>query len=707
MISSTVSASTSLIVLVPLALRKITERYAQYSDTDANDLRGLCDHYLSHCQNSSLTKVEFDLSNVDNLNANIVSQLESTDNKVPIYLQYNSIQKLPELYIVSHGQFAPCKTVGNWVRNVAKGHLADAIEESLGYICEYQRERDSAVFKREFSYDPINLFFEELKVWLLQLSKVPLNDAALLLNIDNRIRYLNAINADQALFKPQGIARVANVDTAYPVRATLDRLIKILHEKIRPVVEDVLSRQSAREHFDLLRVDIKYAIKQVFQFLYYGLRDNKTSPNFLLEELRKPNFKTYKDNASSILDSVLRHVARLPSVVEVIPTVTAGLENDQLSYGNFILNDGTISLPVLAAPLDHLTITDFWQSSQRNGNTGILSAFRNQECMNVFLKLCGYIERLCLSYAIVDEFFALAGEGGNLLVYRLAASELQPLLAQLNAFFKAVINESQWLYNCVSQHYQSCFVTSGRSIRPAENDQVWGDQFKYANTAYEELRRSLQACQQRLSNMQEKLHQVNSEQYIENIRKKITHLKQLLNSFRNIKIDFQPGSLSRTSPGITLFQLNDNDVPSSPVRLRSAISITDTAVEDDHLINALIDKGEFFDAKNMYQGLVEASPNDSQLRLRFATFLLTMQGTENKREGIQQTEYVLQEDPHNTTALYLAAQLNIKLGELYTAKSLLERFMNIKCDDQDAIVLYQEVTERIAKNDANNNNRFS
>lgn len=695
MISEATAATTAtgLTILVPLAIRKINEKINQYSAVDAKDLTTLCKHYQKYCNKPDSVSIELDLQNVSINNSKEIESLTQTMNSdTPIYLQYNAEKKFPELYVISDGKFAPCKEASRWISRLPRNLLSDPIEESLSYICEYQRERDQLIFKREFSYDPINLFFEELKVWFLQLSTASLTEKTTILNIQARIKYLEAVEIDPDLFKPQGLAHVSTTDNAKNIRATINDVIEILSKKVTPIVEDAMSRKSAREHFDQLRIDIKSATKSLFKFLYFVLRNNKASPNFLLEEIRYPSFDQFKKNSAFVLDSILSHLARSPMMLEVFPTVTAKVQEEQLiTYGDFIDNNGAIYLPILAEPHNELQKHNFWLSKKESKlSTGILPAFRNDENMLSFLKLCGYIQRLCFSYKIADAFFELAGEGGNLLVYRVAAKELQPLLKNLNELFSTITHETKQLWEHAYQHYKRCFATRDQTAKPSEEDKIWSTQFSEAKNAYTDFDQTLTHAGEVLSEMQNKLLQVNSGQYAKEILSKMDYLVKLLRQFRHMQHNSQVQSnkshsalSSNTNP--RLFQNNNNN---------QVQTITD---ERDRTIQSLIEAKQFSGANQYYKRFLQADPNNNTLRLQYANFLASLEGLSNKTAALEQTSIILKDDPNNTSALYLAATINKNAGELTSAKKQLQQLISIRPDDEQAVALFNEVNHALAQ----------
>ena len=695
-------AASLILTVVPATKRKILDELHKYTDIDVKDLTLIGEHYIRH----------------GGLNSEFNEETSEESDSLPILLQLSTEKsKFPQIYVNSEAKFAPCKESNRWIESLGEGHLSNAIEESLNYICEYQRERDQAILKREFAYDPINLFLEELKNWLHQLSKKPLDTDALPEKIVQRISYLKHIKNDQRLFEPQKQEKLSSIDNSCNIRATLVDLINILNKKILPTIRDILSRQSAREQFDKLRLNIKNSIKNLFKFTFYVLRDNETSPNFLLEELRQPTFSTYKKNHSYVLESILRHLATSAAVINVIPTIRtefsrsekelAASSTDLIHYNEFTTNDGSSNLPQLAN-FPQLTRTNFWNPDQKEIETGILPAFRTQPIMDTFLELCGYIQKLCLCYAIADDFFELAGEGGNILVYRLAADQVEPLLDQFSNLFDTVIDKNKRLMDCAEQHYNSHTAKRNKKTHISKQDGIWIKQYSTTDQAYETCQKNLTACKHSLAKISQKLKAVNSPQYIQNLKDKVSHLMTLLKCFRSM--DTIPGAnlLLNESNGTPTFQQSATSSSSYSLfscnEMKNQVLTTSAITLPENQRNAI----EQFVSEKKYDEAIEAYhlstlkyPDDLSLKLKFANFLLKFQGIRNKIFALDLVEEVLSCDSDNITANYLAAVINERLGELEDAKSYLIKLLAIEPDNKNAKLRYEKIMFRLAEINAN------
>ncbi len=98
----------------------------------------------------------------------------------------------------------------------------------------------------------------------------------------------------------------------------------------------------------------------------------------------------------------------------------------------------------------------------------------------------------------------------------------------------------------------------------------------------------------------------------------------------------------------------------------------------------------------MYEFLIENDSADPILRTEFASFLLNLDGLENKSTALEQINFVLAQNADDTNALYLGALINKKVGELNMAKELLSRLINIDPNDTKASQLYNEINHELS-----------
>ena len=416
-----------MIPLMQVAYNNIKRKVIEYADNEVSDLQRLARRYQRYCQpHECLLFSGVDFAVIGDSSAsqsfNTFYQ-EKVNKRIPIYFQLHPGTKLSMLYSQEgNNSYGICYDANEWTGRMSSLELTNPIEEAIGYICEYQRLRANAWLVNQSPYEPVTLFFEELKTWFMQLSRLPILDATLSAIIEGRIEYLNEVKLDPEMFQDRHFSARLGLKTnqgyCNNINATIAYVTAILEHKIAPLVHNILSRQSAREHFSGLRRHFQRMIKQGTRFAYYVMRNEPYSPNFLLAELTAPSFSVYRQNAMAIswLDAMIAHLVGSEGFAAVFatPATNTALSVTALPSPNDFIHHGEITLPVLPQfndlTLDHCLYPD------KTMKIGILSPFRKESCVSTLLRLLGHLQQLCVCYAIIDESYDLAGEGGNILV---------------------------------------------------------------------------------------------------------------------------------------------------------------------------------------------------------------------------------------------------------------------------------------------------
>ena len=241
----------------------------------------------------------------------------SSEKQLPIYLQM--VGALPVLY---ERGFIPKSSIEDWMIHLQEGLLRTAIEEMIGYLCEYQVERNGTLFQIKnrdnlFAYDPTNLFFEEFKAWLVYLSYARIDNAsapALYGVISGRTAYLDDI-ITKRIFDPLKENAPTRIDI-------LQKIHDQLEDYVLPVLKNEMSRQKAREHFNELKLHLKEVTNAGIKFLFYIFRDSKNTPqNFILSQIRSPTMPFYKEVAKNTSAELLNYLLNTPMLKFVFPGI--------------------------------------------------------------------------------------------------------------------------------------------------------------------------------------------------------------------------------------------------------------------------------------------------------------------------------------------------------------------------------------------------
>lgn len=119
-----------------------------------------------------------------------LSTLKESTDTLPLFFRMNEKKKVP---IVFEQGFCPEKTSQHWVPLLSQNLVSNFVEDMLGYMCEYQTQRDERYpGQKGYDYDPTNLFLEEFKNWLVALSKAQVEaNPQVMAVMEGRIKYLS------------------------------------------------------------------------------------------------------------------------------------------------------------------------------------------------------------------------------------------------------------------------------------------------------------------------------------------------------------------------------------------------------------------------------------------------------------------------------------------------------------------------------------
>lgn len=308
--------------LLPLAVPVIKESvstlqawyknwYKSYGEYHQGRMKLLQESYIMYCY-----KLE-SMHPLTTLRMEKNGEESEYEKQLPIYLQM--AEAVPVLY---ERGFTPKTSLEDWMTHLQEGLLRTAIGEMIGYLCEYQVERNGILFQLKnrdslFAYDPTNMFFEEFKVWLVYLSCARIDNAsasALYAVISGRIAYLDNIIIKR-IFDPLKENPPTRIDI-------LQKIHDQLKDYVLPVLKNEMSRQKAREHFNELKLHIKEILNAGIKFLFYIFRDSKNTPqNFILSQIRSPTMPFYKEVAKNTSAELLSYLLNTPMLKFVFPGI--------------------------------------------------------------------------------------------------------------------------------------------------------------------------------------------------------------------------------------------------------------------------------------------------------------------------------------------------------------------------------------------------
>lgn len=505
------------IILYKKINEEIEIRLARYSDTERREMEAIKELYKEYCygveKNDSLTTC--------NIQYQKSSKNEVDDVHLPIFFQMIQDEKKNLFPVLYKENFEPNIQSSDWRRNLNnRSIIYNKIRDMISLICEYQSRRAGRVFGSGRGYDPTNLALEELKVWLHSLSLAEISENVLKI-VEARRNYLLAISAKD-VFKASNnsLTRVA----------TINQIRQRLDNDIIPLLKLEISRQSAREHFTNLRQDVGLIIDDVISFIFHIFRNTPNSPqNIILEEIHKPKLDNYKSTVLETISGILLYHLLNSDLLESIffntPTdiATVGLEHP------YINEIGEICIPSDAKKLMTIEIDKYWY---RDKKAGVLEEFaKNDAVMKIFTEMHWLLHRFAMFYFICDVLVSLAGDGGNILVYGGAREVVSECLNSFTKLIMILKSKIKTLYDEAIKFHDTLGTMDQQKV---VSD--WRTNYSIVFDVKVLLDKHFELIEQHISNINKTSRAVNTEQYREQVKKRLAFLSRLANTFSGKQI---------------------------------------------------------------------------------------------------------------------------------------------------------------------------
>lgn len=584
---------------------------------------------------------------------------QSADNKdyqVPDYFKMDDKGRFPLIY--HKPGFKPEKDLLVWLRRLATNNLRQYIEEMLGYIIEYQAYRDTKIFSGEFTYDPTNLFFEELKSWLVELSKASVIDENVLKVVNARIKYLSYINDK----------RVFNInESVNPTRSQVILHVRdILNNSVVPSIELEISRTSSREYFKSLKIDLEMIIRSSIEFLLFGFRDGNKLPHALIiEELRHPTLPGYcsvRETTSGKLlsicvnsGSLIQFCRKLDNTVYTSSHIErqqqqAVVTNDpekEIFNNKFIKPDETLCFPFEDAN-KNLTLEN-WYCKE---NSGIAEYFKEPQLMREYLRLHGLIQKLALFVMITDMFYELAGMGGDILVYGVAKLEIEKTLLHSRKLLESIQATLSYLF-ANAESYQSSMIKKIES-----KHEKWLNIFPSIRGAVDRCNFHTKRSFETLDKISQDKIKVNSDEYAGLIRRKLNLLSSCVNQFVQPSLSFK----SDLNVPSSYFYRGQQDRRNFSIFPPNTIPISLPATNPQALYDSALSDialGKFEEALTTFRKMMRdlGFKNDANVILAKAAAYI---GLKKYHKALKSVTSVLKNNPDNAQAMELQALLQSK-----------------------------------------------
>ncbi len=471
--------------------------FANYGEPEMIEVDALREKFRKYCFNEE--------QNGSPNTLGIARDESDINRELPIYFQMKLEGKIkqPLFYIK---KYAPIIDQEPWISAIEQSasSLTGQIVSMIGTICNYQQKRSEGFVLgmggRGYYYDPTNLFFEEFKQWLVELSKAPLNEKTLNI-VEGRIDYLRSLDVDQ-VFKQSSFHSVTRHET-------IINLYRALSKTVHPVITAAIASEGAREHFTNLSNDLNILIWEAERFCFYLFRDTADTPqSFIPEQFVEVTAENYRKVVTKTQSG--RLLSRLLKSPLVSQKNISAVSNLKFEF------EGGKDYKLLLGPQDDDGI-----------EIGVLWVFRVNAYMRRFYNLHSIIEKLHVFRKISKDLGGISGQAGDLLVYGRAAPQT---CLVMTTFRKLMIELDATVIELhrIADTFRQELIFKKESLSSEES--YWMNNFQFAELAYNRLlhRRNgvLHKCIGLVRKIEEKIDLVKAPEYEEKLRENLLAFTQ-------------------------------------------------------------------------------------------------------------------------------------------------------------------------------------
>lgn len=554
--ASAASVGTTLaeiMLFLKLADEYIERKCSEYDSDNLREMYAIQTAYKLHCY-----PVEKECS-PSTLSVFREGQ-SAQSNELPIFFQMKG--KIPVLHTAGLGL---SKADHPWHKFLKpNGGLLYAIGEMLKRIVIYQQQRGERFFSKEkgFDYDATNMFLEDVKWWLVELSKAEPNDKTLG-SVSARIEYFSDL-INKQVFKP-GENSPTRVETIIYLR-------DVLKDWIRPLIKGASYQESAREHFSQLQTQVVSIVEASLSFMFYVFRDTPDLPKKLPIDALRGKDSLFDNAVKTISGKLLKKLAKTEACRSACTPLSRSSKNDkhnnypnlQVLCKNIFLNvDNQLLFPLI---MQETNINNWFQKS----DSGILKHFRKSVLMEHFLRVLGLIQEVCLFSIICEVLYELAGFKGDSGVYGKAASKVIHAINAYQNRIKELCKEIDTFF-VDAQALQRDLFSSNEEIKNKiiglKLANKWAEYFDTISDSYRNLQKSVASSQEIITKIHQKIVILQTDQYLVRFNLLFDFFSQLVDGFVDRKSLSMIDSFSSANPS----DLRSEDNLSYDIMVRSFI----------------------------------------------------------------------------------------------------------------------------------------
>lgn len=505
--------------LLSLGIDFVKQKLIDYSDSDMEQIEAIKRIYSLYC---------VDERHASPSTLHVLSK-EDEEKSIDYPVYFKMKEKVPVIYDLKVGISDNAEFWAKFLSKKDSG-LLYYIEQMLKMICLYQKKRETRFFdaQKGYNYDPTNLFFDEFKWWLIELSKADFDENTEKI-VKGRSRYLSQI-ISKGVF-PAGKNPPSRMETIAYLRDALDNWVC-------PLIQVAKNREGGREHFNKLKSNVITYIQNSTQFIFYVFRNTPDTPNeFVLDYLRDTSV-IYKNALETVSGKLLKALFSTKACMNACPSLTGDSLKDDITENlqsfcdnPFLDSNGQ---PIFPRKIGNLTVDDWFDEGN---NCGILKYFRQTGLMKEFIKFHGLLQKVCVFYIICEQLYQLAGCGGDLGIYGKIVDKV------INALktYQLLMNEMQRIiqkFFDIARELQKIYLGSDENRKKEyigdDKDEFvknWFIHFGIVDSIYYKLSETKQNCEQIILEINQKIITLNSEKYFHRVNVLIKSFSQLADHF--------------------------------------------------------------------------------------------------------------------------------------------------------------------------------
>lgn len=489
--------------------QKIYDRNNKYNEQQIRDLQLVRFGYKEYCY-----PIEVKAKGTTTLTCHGEFQ-QTVETDFPVFFQVKDDRPI----LLSEGLY-PVADSSYWSKKL-NGELRNKIHPIISYICQYIKNRSVRIIEHYYKirwakdllggslydYDPINMFFEEMKFFLYCLSNTKA-DENLIPMINGRIKYIdNIFNSlcEKDVFDDK-FSKFNSVNAAM----LIDKIRSFLENEVKPFANQTIASTAAREKFYTIRSTVEDTLKDGMEFLLFVFQGSPNIPDtFILEEILRPTLSSYQHTNSTEAGKLLRYLGNAETMQRIFKC--------QYSEKKSILNQSEIE-------------TKRWFL---NGliPSGVIKEFEEEKLLQRFISMHSSLYRLSQFYFVCNSLYGLSGDGGNLLVYGKAAVTVTTAMSCCTKLLAKIKEDATYLFG-IAKKYQADNIIKSRShlVTPVEIE-PWLKNFKKLDYVYKNFMENIESIQIKIEEITWLTKNFNTAENISRIIQEIEHLEKLVESF--------------------------------------------------------------------------------------------------------------------------------------------------------------------------------